>query len=275
MAAFKKSTSVVLSLKTLTPQEHLVLSAMRKLNVPSTAATVANFIRDVNEEEAEQLAVPDFVKSADEAAVNAVLTKFCDGAWASWFNNSKGKVFNLTSSVDKSIQASKAAARYESVKTEAQLQQSVIGAMIRLHRSSGEISLPIQKYIAFHHLTCLVQMPAGQLGGRLRAWVQEGTRFGPFVLKLPGFEGEVSATLGSYTLSDDREVYRLNVSAVKSSDTTKSTPVHASIAATATPRFKGRCTMSRLHPDLTEEDLVRMYNNGGNSGAAEGAFDII
>jgi len=241
-----KTAKVVLSLGTLVPKEHLVLATLRKLGRPASATTILEAAHpqeaegEQKKEEDEYLMLlnkeftskmellttgtPTFVSSLSAESIEAILARFQAGGWASWFNNSKeGRVYNLTSEVDKAIQASKNGARREKAKTESELQRMIIGGMIRLHRESGETCVPLRKYVRFHHLCCVVPLTAGIMGSKLREWSEARTRFGPLKATLAGgVQFEVTATLEVHQVDDATSIYRLAMT--PTTTTTPSSP---------------------------------------------------
>ena len=85
--------------------------------------------------------------------------------------------------------------------------------MIRLHRECGETSLPVEDFVRFHHLCCVVPLPAGVIGACLAGWAKAGTRFGPLKATLAGAASpiEVTATLEALEIGTKNTVYRLEL----------------------------------------------------------------
>jgi hypothetical protein len=259
------STPAPLSLKTLKAEQHLVLSAMRKLGTWTTSSALAKSIQEAakpNPTRTITMAIPEFVSQMDEARAAQVMDSFVDGGWAV----RKDLVWSLRKDVvDQAIYSSVSQSR-----TEAQLQQYIVGALVNIyHRSCGEKQASFQKFVYFHHLTCVLGLSAKTIGSKLREWAHSNKRFGPFPIKLSqDIKVDVTAHIEERDLSDRTTVFRLVTKPVVAAAAPAPAP------APAVEIYRNHCPMSWQNPEMTEAELVSCARNGGGRGAADGAMDI-
>jgi hypothetical protein len=251
-AAATSGAPVSLSFKTMTLEQHLVLSAMRKLGkgAKTTSSALATDIQasaKSNPAHTVYMATPAFVANMDETRVMQVMTGLVTAGWA----EQRDKQWLLTDAIDEAIKAS---CSNSQTRNEAQMQQYIVGAFILMYKKAGATKLPFDSYIYFHHLTCIVQLSSKLLGSKLRQWAHGKVRFGPFDIKLDQDSVKVTAHLEELVLPGGMTVFRLATKPV------------ANIAPVE---------IYRNHCAMTEAELVACARDGNGRGAADGALDII
>jgi DNA-binding MarR family transcriptional regulator len=174
------------SFDTLSPQEKLIVKAL----LDSDASSVTDIINRVRGDPDDQhelvlpsgesvgITTPAFATGLDASAVEAALQRFVKAGWVSYYPRNKENVYHITKAGLRDARSASPDMRTANV------QQRVIGAMIKLYRDGGLRAFPLHSALRFHHILALVRLTARDLGTLLNQWCKESTTFGPMALTL-------------------------------------------------------------------------------------------